>query len=109
MPRQATTIMVREPATYRNRLRERIKAGKILNELQRCVMGEVEMTPQQVSAARILLNKVLPDATPPRETDGNGNEIKDVRHIPTWKLLEAVDAEFKEVGKVECEAEAYCE
>lgn len=41
--------------------RERIKAGMILDRLEKCVEGEVEMTAQQVQAARILLGKVLPD------------------------------------------------
>ena len=104
--KNATEMMIRAPATYRNRLRERIRAGKMIGQLQKCVMGEIEMSPQQVAAARILLNKVLPDASPPKTTDQNGHEIKDVRHIPTWKLLEAVDGEFREVGRVEqCEAE----
>lgn len=41
--------------------RAKIKAAQIINRLQGCVMGEVSLDAQQVSAAKTLLNKVLPD------------------------------------------------
>ena len=93
MPRRAQTILARVPATYQNRLRERIDASKIVTKLQNCVQGQEEMSSQQVAAARLLLNKVLPDAVQPTE---NPNDIKDVKHIPTWKLLESVEGEVIE-------------
>lgn len=41
--------------------RAKIKAAQIINRLQACVDGEVTLDAQQVSAAKALLNKVLPD------------------------------------------------
>lgn len=41
--------------------REKIQAAQIINRLHGCVMGTVELTAQQVAAAKVLLAKVLPD------------------------------------------------
>jgi len=74
------------PATYPNRLRARIKAAKVLDRVQKCALGLEQMTDQELRAARMVLNKVLPDAVQPK--DENPNAIKDIREIPAWKLLE---------------------
>ena len=47
--------------TYPQKARERISASKIINRLVKHIHGEIDMSPSQVQAARILLNKVLPD------------------------------------------------
>lgn len=41
--------------------RAKIQAAQIINRLQKCVMGEVELSPSQVSAAKTLLDKILPN------------------------------------------------
>jgi len=41
--------------------RAKIQATQLINRLQDCVFGKVEMTPYQVTAAMGLLKKVLPD------------------------------------------------
>lgn len=41
--------------------RAKIQAAQIINRLQGCVDGTVTLDAQQVSAAKTLLNKVLPD------------------------------------------------
>lgn len=41
--------------------RDKIQAAQIINRLYKCVTGEIEMTAQQVAAAKTLLGKVLPD------------------------------------------------
>jgi len=46
---------------YPQRAKERISGSKIITQLVKHVMGEIDMTPSQVRAAGILLNKVLPD------------------------------------------------
>jgi len=43
--------------------RARIKAGNIINRLQKLISGEVEMAPHAVTAALGLLRKTLPDLT----------------------------------------------
>lgn len=46
---------------YPLKARERIQAGMILDRLEKHILGEVEMSATQVNAARVLLNKALPD------------------------------------------------
>lgn len=41
--------------------RDKIQAAQLINRLHGCAMGDVEMSAQQVNAAKTLLNKVLPD------------------------------------------------
>jgi hypothetical protein len=41
--------------------RAKIKAAQIINRLQQCIDGEVELSAQQVSAAKTLLDKALPN------------------------------------------------
>ena len=41
--------------------RDKIQAANLVNRLYGIAMGEIEATPQQVNAAKALLNKVLPD------------------------------------------------
>lgn len=41
--------------------RAKIQAAQIINRLHACVMGKVELSPAQVSSAKTLLAKVLPD------------------------------------------------
>ena len=50
-----------ETRSYPQRARERIAGTKIIDRLVKHVNGEIDMTPTQVRAASILLNKVLPD------------------------------------------------
>ena len=46
---------------YQEKLRMKIKSGQILDRLVKHISGEVEMTPSQVTAATVLLRKVMPD------------------------------------------------
>lgn len=41
--------------------RNKIQATQLINRLYKCAMGEVDMDSQQVTAAKTLLAKVLPD------------------------------------------------
>jgi hypothetical protein len=41
--------------------KERIRSGVLAERLERCAMGDVEMTTNQIRAAQILMNKVIPD------------------------------------------------
>lgn len=49
-------------------VRQTIQGSQLANYLSRHVLGEVEMTPSQVSAALGLLRKVAPDL---KSVDGN--------------------------------------
>lgn len=56
--------------------RARIRVSCILHRLQECVAGKVEMTPAQIQAAKLLLDKALSNA--PTQVSGPGGEA-----IPT--------------------------
>ncbi len=45
----------------KERNRRKIQVGMIINRLHKCIEGTVEMSTQQVNAARILLAKAVPD------------------------------------------------
>jgi len=61
--------------------RERIQVSMIVNRLQDCLAGKVELSAQQVNAAKILLGKVLPDLSA-TELSG-GIEQRSVMRMPT--------------------------
>ena len=48
---------------YAAKVRARIKAGGIVDRLQKHVLGQLEMSKSQVYAALGLLNKVVPNVT----------------------------------------------
>lgn len=43
--------------------RAKIQAAQIINRMMSCLNGEVELSTQQVSCAKTLLDKVLPNLT----------------------------------------------
>ena len=55
MPARTTKIR------HDEQTRAKIQAAQIINRMQSCVMGEIVLDAQQVSCAKTLLNKVLPD------------------------------------------------
>lgn len=54
---------VRLNPAHDERTRAKIQTSQIINRLQSLVNGEIDMNPQQVNAANILLRKTLPDLT----------------------------------------------
>ena len=47
---------------HQDEIRQKIKVSNILTRLQKHVDGEVEMTPAQVTSAKILLDKSMSNA-----------------------------------------------
>lgn len=56
--------------------RAKIQASQIINRLHKHVMGEVELDAAQVSSAKTLLNKVLPDLKAVELTGQNGGPLE---------------------------------
>ena len=56
--------------------REKIQAANLIHRLQECVFGKVELSSQQVAAAKTLLAKVLPDL---QATQNNGGRRHPLR------------------------------
>ncbi len=50
-----------DKGSAKQRLTDRIKAGRILGRLQAVALGDEEATQVELTAMRILLGKVLPD------------------------------------------------
>lgn len=63
--------------------KNKIRASAIMNRLNDCVSGEIEMTPQQIKAADIILKKIIPDLA--------RSEIKHEGEINIGKMLAAID------------------
>ena len=53
----------REQFPYRaaEKWRSHVKAAKIREQLHKCIFGEIELTTQQLAAAKILLDKCIPN------------------------------------------------
>lgn len=62
--------------------RAKIQAAQIINRLHKHVMGQVELDSAQVSSAKTLLNKVLPDLKQ-EELRGAG---EDGDHVFTFRF-----------------------
>lgn len=61
--------------------RAKIQAAQIINRLQNHIDGKVDLTSSQVSAAKILLDKILPNL---QATELSGAvETKSVMRMPT--------------------------
>ena len=54
--------------------KEKIRVSMILNRVDKQALGEVEMTPLQMEAAKFLLNKVISNA--PTQNEHSGPEGK---------------------------------
>lgn len=62
--------------TYAARVRARIRAGGIVHRLEQHVLGKVEMSASQVSAALGLLRKCVPDLATVEHTGKDGGPIE---------------------------------
>ena len=82
------------PAIYHERLREKIQVGKIVDRVQKCALGQVEMTSTQFQAAKLLINKTIPDL--PVETHVTGN-VKDISHQSPYDLLTIIEGQAERV------------
>ena len=81
--------------TFSNRTRERIKCGKIVKRVQACALGQVEMTSVELQAAKLLINKLIPDAT------ADPSAVRDVRDISAQsphQLLSIIEGKAERTG-----------
>jgi hypothetical protein len=47
---------------HQDLVREKIRAGMVIDRLEKCALGEIELSPTQVQSAKILLDKSLSNA-----------------------------------------------
>lgn len=93
MSTNTTTKLVTKndrPAAYYERLRARIQAGKIVTKVEQCALGNIEMSNVQFQAAKLLINKTIPDLPTPTDYDPL-NGAKDISHANPHALLSIID------------------
>ena len=78
------------PAAFHERVRERIKVAKILTRVQGCALGEIEMTSTEFQAAKLLINKTIPDL--PAVHDQSAG-MQDISHATPYHLLAIIEGE----------------
>jgi hypothetical protein len=61
---------------HQQMVRDKIQASQIINRLTDCVNGEVELSSQQVAAARILLDKSIPSLSSTELTGEDGGPLQ---------------------------------
>ena len=99
--RAGQALTSRETGAVRTRaeiLRERIQTGMIMTRLNKVATGQEEMTAVELAAAKFLINKVLPDATTPK--DGEGQQVKDVSHASPHQLLRVIEGQAERADEV---------
>jgi hypothetical protein len=62
--------------SWNDKWRDRIDAAMLLKRLTEHVVGTTEMSPSQISAAKILLNKVAPDLKAIELTGADGGPVQ---------------------------------
>lgn len=67
--------------------RDKIRVGAIMEKLERGANGQLEMTANQLKAAQILLNKLVPDLARTELTGKDGGEIQLQTRDVTAKVL----------------------
>lgn len=58
------------------RWREKIRLSQIINRLDQCAVGEINMTPSQLKAADMLLKKLVPDLNRTEHSGPDGGPVK---------------------------------
>lgn len=65
-----------------DRWKEKIRLSQMINRLEQCAMGEVELTPTQIKAAQLLLGKLVPDLA---RVENTGKDGQPQEHNVTFK------------------------
>ena len=94
---RALTTQHGRPAAYWERVRSRIDTSAIVNRVERCAKGEEEMTNVEFQAAKLLINKTIPDLPAPSADPLAG--AKDISHANPHTLLTIIEGEAEQVGK----------
>ncbi len=71
----------RKKIRHDDETRAKIQAALIINRLHDCIEGKLELTTQQVTSAKILLNKVLPDLSAQSAGAGQDGELYGVKEM----------------------------
>jgi hypothetical protein len=72
-------------------IREKIQGSQIINRLSKHVMGDVEMTPSQVNAAKTLLGKVIPDLKAVEHSGNPDNPLNHQHNVVERRIVDPTD------------------
>ena len=61
--------------------KKKIQVSNIMTRLEKCALGTVEMSPEQIRAAQIVLGKVVPDLARQENTGKDGGPQE---HVIKW-------------------------
>lgn len=67
---------------HAEKTKDLIRASQLLNRLTQCANGEIELTPAQIQAARIVIGKAIPDL---KAVEVTGNSDAPVQMVIGWK------------------------
>jgi hypothetical protein len=87
-PMAARTLRPR----HSDEIRAKIQASQLVNRLTKHAFGEVEMTPTQVNAAKILLSKSVPDLQSVELTGNADDPVVIAGQLPDAMLDERIAA-----------------
>jgi hypothetical protein len=59
-----------------DKTKERIRASQLLNRLTQCANGEVELSPAQIQAAKIVIGKIIPDLKAIEHSGPDGGPVQ---------------------------------
>lgn len=71
----------RKNMTHTQMVRDRIRASQLINRLEQCGLGEIDMTRDQIRAAEIVLKKVIPDLQAIEHSGDPENPIEVQRRV----------------------------
>ena len=86
------------PRSFGVRVRQRIDSAQIIDRLHDHVVGKCEMSNTQINAARILLNKTLPDL---KVHEVRSEDERDLKSIPLSKLMDIIEGDSQRIDNVE--------
>lgn len=72
----AAKSSVRLNPRHQEMVRSKIRASWIIQRLQKCIEGKIEMSPVQMTAATVLLRKSIPDLSATELTGGDGGPLE---------------------------------
>jgi uncharacterized protein YceH (UPF0502 family) len=67
-PRQTLTVLKTANENAREKARARIQVIKLIDRLQECALGDLELNAQQLRSIELLLNRTLPVVTEHKST-----------------------------------------
>jgi hypothetical protein len=83
-----------------DKIRSKIKTGVILDRVQKHILGEIEMSPTQMTAAQTLLRKVIPDLSAVEHSGSVDTFTTFLQSLPAQQPTQISPGSTQEVTKL---------